>query len=156
VQRSTPPQESVQEFRVVNNSFGAEYGRAMGGIVNIVTKSGSNDLHGSAYEYFQNNATNARYLLQPAPLPNQVRQNQFGATLGGPIVKDKTFYWVNYEGKRRAESPIYPPNLINNLDIINQSKALMGLAPEGCTTALANCNASGFLVPEFLPEDHQR
>ena len=144
VQRSTPPQESVQEFRVVNNSFGAEYGRAMGGIVNIVTKSGSNDLHGSAYEYFQNNATNARYLLQPAPLPDQVRQNQFGATLGGPIVKDKTFYWVNYEGKRRAESPIYPPNLINNLDIINQSKALMGLAPEGCTTALAHCNASGF------------
>src|SRR5215475_8059771 len=56
IQRSTPPQESVQEFRVVNNSFGTEYGRALGGIVNIVTKSGTNNLHGSIYEYFQNSA----------------------------------------------------------------------------------------------------
>ena len=91
IQRATPPQESVQEFRVVNNSFGAEYGRALGGIVNIVTKSGTNDLHGSIYEYFQNSALNARSLLQPAPLPHEYRQNQFGASLGGPIRKDKTF-----------------------------------------------------------------
>jgi outer membrane receptor protein involved in Fe transport len=142
VQRSTPPQESVQEFRVVNNGFGAEYGRAAGGIVNIVTKSGTNDLHGSAYEYFQNNATNARSLLQPAPLPDQLRQNQFGGTLGGPIVKDKTFFWLNYESKRRAESPLYPPDLINNLSVIDESKALMGLAPEGCNTGLSNCTGS--------------
>src|SRR5208337_1911763 len=54
VQRATPPQDSVDEYRVVNNSFGADYGRAMGGIVNIITKSGSNQLHGSVYEYFQN------------------------------------------------------------------------------------------------------
>src|SRR5271165_7232585 len=60
VQRATPPQESVQEFRVVNNSFGAEYGRALGGIVNIVTKSGTNDMHGSIYDFLQNNATDAR------------------------------------------------------------------------------------------------
>ena len=143
VQRSTPPQESIQEFRVVNNSFGAEYGRAMGGIVNIVTKGGSNNLHGSVYEYFQSNDTDARYLLQPAPLPNVVRQNQFGADVGGPVIKDKTFFWFNYEGKRRAESPVYPPDLVNNLTVINQSKALMGLAPEGCNMPLANCTASG-------------
>jgi len=143
VQRATPPQESVNEFRVVNNSFGSEYGRAMGGIVNIVTKSGSNELHGSVYEYFQNIKTDARSLLQPAPLPDQLRQNQFGGTLGGPIVKDKTFFFLNYEGKRRAESPTYPPDLINNLTVINQSKALMGLAPEGCTTGLSACTAPG-------------
>ncbi len=112
VQRSTPPQESVQEFRVVNNSFGAEYGRALGGIVNIVTKSGTNDLHGSVYEYFQNSDLDSRSLLQkPEPqlqsvlLPHALRQNQFGGTLGGPIQKDKTFFFINYEGKRRAESP---------------------------------------------------
>jgi hypothetical protein len=143
VQRATPPQESIQEFRVVNNSFGAEYGRAMGGIVNIVTKSGTNAVHGSAYEYFQNDATDARSLLQPKPLPNQVQQNQFGGTLGGPITKDKTFFWLNYEGKRRSESPVYSPDLINNLQVINASKALMGLAPEGCTTGLAGCTQSG-------------
>ena len=75
VQRVTPPQESVQEFRVVNNSFGSEYGRAVGGIVNIVTKGGTNNLHGSVYDYFQNSATDSRALLQPAPLPYELRQN---------------------------------------------------------------------------------
>ncbi len=140
IQRSTPPQESVQEFRVVNNSFGAEYGRAIGGIVNIVTKGGTNDYHGSAYEYFQNAALNSLNLLQkPEPglqsqnLPDAFRQNQFGGTLGGPIQKDKTFFFLNYEGKRRAESPLYPPDLVNNLQVIDDAKALMGLSPEGCT-----------------------
>ena len=149
VQRATPPQESVQEFRVVNNSFGAESGRALGGIVNIVTKSGTNDLHGSAYEYFQNNALDSRNLLQkPEPdlqsvlLPDTLQQNQFGGTLGGPITKDKTFFFINYEGKRRAESPLLPPDLVNNLNVIDESKALLGLAPEGCTTALALCTQS--------------
>jgi len=77
-QRATPPQSSVSEFRVVNNDYGAEYGRALGGIVNVVTKSGTNNLHGSAYEYLQNNATDARSLIQAAPQPNVLRQNQFG------------------------------------------------------------------------------
>ena len=139
IQRSTPPQESVQEFRVVNNSFGAEYGRAMGGIVNIVTKSGTNELHGSLYEYFQNSAMDARSLLQPAPLPHEFRQNQFGFALGGPIVKNKTFFFANYEGKRSAQSPIYPPDLVNNALLIDQAKALMGLAPEGCVGSVPQC-----------------
>jgi Carboxypeptidase regulatory-like domain/TonB dependent receptor-like, beta-barrel len=142
IQRATPPQASVEEFRVVNNSFGAEYGRAIGGIVNIVTKSGTNNLHGSLYEYFQNKAADARGYLQPAPLPDQFRENQFGVALGGPIKKDKTFFFVNYEGKRRAESPTYPPDLINNLTLIDDAKAVMGLAPEGCTTGLSSCSQS--------------
>lgn len=142
VQRATPPQDSVQEFRVVNNSFGAEYGRSVGGIVNIVTKSGTNDLHGTIYDYFQNSALDSRSLLQPAPLPHQLRQNQFGGALGGPIKKDKTFFFVNYEGKRRAESPTYPPDLVSNLALIDEAKRLMGLAPEGCTLPLASCTGS--------------
>ncbi|MGA8767616.1 MAG: TonB-dependent receptor, partial [Candidatus Acidiferrales bacterium] len=140
VQRSTPPQEAVQEFRVVNNSFGAESGRALGGIVNIVTKSGTNDLHGSVYDYFQNSYLDSRSLLQkPEPqlqsvlLPHALRQNQFGGTLGGPISKDKTFFFINYEGKRRAESPLCPPDLVDNLGLMDEAKALMGLAPEGCS-----------------------
>ena len=129
-QRSTPPQEAVNEFRVVNNSFGAEYGRAMGGIVNIVTKTGTNNLHGSLYEYFQNNATDARSILQAAPAPYVLRQNQFGGTLGGPIVKDKTFFFVNYEGQRRGESPTFPAVLSGNLAEINAAKAILGIQPE--------------------------
>src|SRR5215469_4583090 len=145
IQRSTPPQESVQEFRVVNNSFGTEYGRALGGIVNIVTKSGTNNLHGSVYEYFQNSAADARSPLQPSPLPHALRQNQFGGALGGPMVKDKTFFFLNYEGKRSAQSPVYPPDLVNNILLIDQAKSLMGLAPEGCSGALTTClpNFSG-------------
>jgi outer membrane receptor protein involved in Fe transport len=159
IQRSTPPQESVQEFRVVNNSFGAEYGRAIGGIVNIVTKGGTNDFHGSAYEYFQNNALDSANLLQkPEPdlqsvaLPDTLQQNQFGGTIGGPIQKDKTFFFANYEGKRRAESPLFPPDLVNNLGVIDEAKALMGLAPEGCTLAggLPACQASGISDQGFL------
>src|SRR5580658_1750884 len=142
IQRSTPPQESVQEFRVVNNSFGAEYGRAIGGIVNIVTKSGTNDLHGSLYEYFQNSATDARSLLQPAPLPHELRQNQYGATLGGPAKKDKAFFFVNYEGKRSAQSPTYAPDLANNIDTIDLAKSYLGLSPEGCFKPLAACTGT--------------
>ena len=142
-QRSSPPQESVAEFRVVNNSFGAEYGRALGGIVNIVTKSGTNDLHGSIYDYLQNNAVDARSPLQPAPQSDTLRQNQFGAAIGGPIKKDKIFFYANYEGQRRGESPTYPPALLNDLGLFNEAKAALGLAPEGCTTVLALCTQSG-------------
>jgi len=149
-QRATPSQEAVSEFRVVNNSFGAEYGRALGGIVNIVTKSGTNTLHGSLYEYFQNNSLNAKSILT-LPGFDALRQNQFGATLGGPIQKDKTFFFANYEGQRRAQSPTYPAELVANLNSsaipgfpnpcvvngqaiascgINQMKESLGIAPE--------------------------
>ncbi len=144
VQRATPPQDSVQEFRVVNNSFGSEYGRALGGIVNIVTKSGGNDLHGSLYDYLQNSGTDARTVLQPAPLPDELRENQFGATIGGAIKKDRTFFFSNYEGKRRVESPTYAPDLVNNLAEIDQAKAYLGLSPEGCFLPPAQCTGTPF------------
>jgi outer membrane receptor protein involved in Fe transport len=142
VQRATPPQDAVQEFRVVNNSFGAEYGRALGGIVNIVTKSGTNELHGSVYDYLQNSATDARSLLQPAPLPHALRENQFGGTLGGPIQKDKTFFFLNYEAKRRGASPTYAPSLFANIAAIDQAKGYLGLSPEGCNLKPAQCTGT--------------
>jgi len=150
VQRATPPQESVQEFRVVNNSFGSEYGRALGGIVNVVTKSGTNAWNGSAYEYFQNDALNARSLLQPAPLPNTLHQNQFGVTLGGPIRKNATFLFANYEAQRRSESPFLPPDFRNNLAAINQAKSYLGLAPENVDVLKTKDNDYG-----FVRVDHQ-
>ena len=145
VQRATPPQESVQEFRVVNNSFGSEYGRALGGIVNVVTKSGTNTWRGSLYDYLQNDKLNARSLLQPEPLPNTLRQNQFGATLGGPIKKNSTFLFANYEGQRRTESPILPPDFRNNLTVINQAKAYLGIAPESTDVLKTKDNNYGFI-----------
>lgn len=145
VQRATPPQESVQEFRVVNNSFGSEYGRALGGIVNVVTKSGTNEWHGSVYDYLQNSALNARSLLQPKPQSKALRQNQFGVTIGGPIRKDRTFIFGNYEGQRRAEAPVYPPSLLNNFAAINQAKAYLGIPPEDLGVLKIKNNDYGFV-----------
>jgi len=150
-QRGTPSQEAVSEFRVVNNGFGAEQGRALGGIVNIITKSGTNDLHGSIYDYIENNALNARNLLQHGTLPvsgttvpNTLRQNQFGGTLGGPIKKDKTFFFLNYEGQRRGEAAVQSPTLLQNFTLINQAKALLGIAPEQESTLKTYDSDKGF------------
>lgn len=121
IQKTTPSQEAVQEFRVINSSYGTEFGRAVGGIVNIITKSGTNGVHGSVYEYFRNDTLDA-----PSPLAakgfNKLRQNQFGATLGGPIVKDRTFYFANYEGQRHTESPFYNSTVLTNINAINNVK----------------------------------
>jgi outer membrane receptor protein involved in Fe transport len=144
VQRATPPQESVSEFRVVNNSFGSEYGRALGGIVNVVTKSGTNELHGSIYDYLQNSALDSRSLLQPRPAPFALRQNQFGGTLGGPIAKNKTFFFMNYEGQRRAEFPPLPADFRDNLTAINVAKSYLGLPLEPLDTLKTKDNDYGF------------
>ena len=119
-------------------------------IVNIVTKSGTNDLHGSIYEYLQNNATDARSLLQPAPDFNVLRQNQFGATLGGPIKKDKTFFFANYEGQRRGESPTFPGALYSNLALIDAAKEALGIAPENMNVLKTRDNDYG-----IVKLDHQ-
>src|SRR5882762_9151588 len=146
VQKYTPSQEAVREFRVINSSYSTEFGRAVGGIVNIITKGGSNTFHGSAYEYFRNDALDAGSILAssdpstcavPGDLTsggckklNKLRQNQFGFTLGGPIVKSRTFFFANYEGQRRRESPYYNSIILNNLDSINQFETGIGLAGE--------------------------
>jgi hypothetical protein len=95
-----PSPDSIEEFRVITNSFDAEYGRNSGAVVNVVTKSGTNNLHGSAYEFFRNDVLNAHgFTFQPTPKP-PFKQNQFGGTLGGPIKKDKIFIFGSYEGRR--------------------------------------------------------
>src|SRR6266705_1340182 len=94
------PVDAVAELRVISN-FEPEYGRNAGATVNIVTKSGTNALHGSAIEYFRNNALDARNFFNTSDQPQaQFHNNQFGGSLGGPIVKDKTFFFLNYEGQR--------------------------------------------------------
>jgi hypothetical protein len=129
IQKTTPSQEAVQEFRVINSDFSAQFGRAVGGIVNIVTKSGTNRLHGSVYEYFRNDAMDAQNAL--AAGFNKLRQNQFGGTLGGPIQKDKTFFFGNYEGQRHVESPFYNSAVLENLQAINDTKVnFFGLPAE--------------------------
>jgi hypothetical protein len=97
-----PSIDSIQEFQVQTNNYAAEYGRNSGSVVNLVTKSGTNQFHGSAYEFLRNDVFDARnFFANPnAPAP-ELRLNQFGGTFGGPIIKDKTFFFGNYEGFRQ-------------------------------------------------------
>ena len=93
-----PTPDSIEEFRVLTNTFDAEYGRNSGAVVNVVTKSGGSEFHGNIYEFFRNKLLNASGYFddeKPAFL-----QNQFGGTLGGPIKKEKTFFFASYEGRR--------------------------------------------------------
>jgi Carboxypeptidase regulatory-like domain len=97
-----PTPDSVEEFRVITNTFDAEYGRNSGSVVNVITKSGSNSLHGDLYEYFRNTVLDAKNYFDILGRP-QWNQNQYGGTLGGPIKKDRTFFFLSYEGRRIRE-----------------------------------------------------
>ncbi|MFY9570875.1 MAG: carboxypeptidase regulatory-like domain-containing protein, partial [Blastocatellia bacterium] len=145
IQKTTPSQDAVQEFRVVNTVYSAEFGRAVGGIINIITKSGTNEVHGSLYEYFRNDALDAKSILA-SPGLNTLRQNQFGAAVGGPWRKDRTFYFVNYEGQRRSESPFYNSIVLANIDAINQAKVTRYGLPAENLNLLRDSDADNFLV----------
>ncbi len=93
-----PSPDAIAEFRVITNTFDAEYGRNSGAVVNVVTQSGTNAIHGDVYEYFRNKVLNAQgYFNTVKP---QFNQNQFGGTFGGPIKKDRAFFFASYEGRR--------------------------------------------------------
>ncbi|MGH9714662.1 MAG: carboxypeptidase regulatory-like domain-containing protein [Candidatus Acidiferrales bacterium] len=93
-----PSPDAVEEFRVLTNTFDAEYGRNSGSVVNVVTKSGTNSVHGDFYDFLRNNVLNTKGYFDPSVA--KYIQNQFGATLGAPIKKDKTFIFGSYEGNR--------------------------------------------------------
>ncbi len=95
-----PIVDGIAEFRLNVNSYSPEYGRSNGGTVMVVSKSGTNDLHGTIFEFFRNEDLNARnYFAQPGAKP-EFRRNQYGATVGGPIQKNKTFFFVDWQGTR--------------------------------------------------------
>ena len=100
-----PPAESLQEFKAEQNNYSAEYGRAGGGFIVMTTRSGTNDYHGAAYEFFRNEKLDTRtfFAADRAPL----RYNIFGGSFGGPIAKDRTFFFFNYEGGRRRDGVTY-------------------------------------------------
>ena len=101
-----PNPDALGEFKILTNNYEAEYGRTSGGIVNQVIKSGTNDFHGDVFEFFRNDALNARNYFLPAVTP--FKRNTFGGTIGGPIRKDKTFFFLSYQGVRRHEGEVAP------------------------------------------------
>ena len=130
------PIDAVAEVNVLSN-FEPEYGRNAGAVVNIVTKSGTNALHGSAGEYFRNSALDARNYFNIASQPKApFHNNQFGASLGGPIVKDKTFFYADYEGQREPVGVVTVANVPNT-----------GSGPNG---QLAPADASNPVIAQLL------
>ena len=100
----TPPVDAIQEFEVLTSMYDASFGRNAGGQVSVVTRSGSNALHGSAYEFFRNAALDSQNYFAPSSEPApKYQRNQYGTTLGGPVRKDKTFFFADYEGNRINE-----------------------------------------------------
>src|SRR5499426_3572891 len=142
--RATPSQEAASEFRVLNSTYLAEYGRASGGFVNIITRSGTNSLNGSLYYFGMNDALNSRSILN-TPDADVLGQHQYGATLGGPIKKDNTFYFVNYEGQRRDESNRFPQVTQQNLAGLNAFRARFNLVARETLNQVRSNNYDQFL-----------
>ncbi len=102
-----PNVEGIQEITVETNSYAAEAGRTAGGVINIITRSGTNNFHGSAYEYFRNDIFDGRNFFQTTGSKPELRQNQYGGSIGGPIFKNKTFFFFDYEGFRQVSGLTY-------------------------------------------------
>jgi len=115
--------EGILEYRVLTHNFGAEYGRNSGAVVSMVTRSGTNQFHGSAYEFLRNNVFDARNFFNTGDLP-PFRRNQFGAAAGGPIKKDKIFFFLNYEALRQRQGKPF----IATVPDLNARKGLLPCA----------------------------
>ena len=132
--RSTVSQEAVQEFQVVTNSFAPEFGRSAGGVVNVVTKSGTNDLRGNVFGFLRDKSFQARNPFAPIDKPD-FRRTQYGVTLGGPLDRDRTFFFFAFEQRRRDESGFFTSNVAQGL---TSSVTLPALAPGFPTQVVRN------------------
>jgi Carboxypeptidase regulatory-like domain len=152
--RATPSQEAAKEFRVLNSTYLAEYGRALGGFVNIVTKSGTNRGTGSLYYFWMDDALSARSILNQ-PNEDTLTQNQFGGTFGGPLRTDRTFFFGNYEGQLRQQSNRFSQVVLDNLALLNSVRTPLGLRAETTDQVLDNhYHAVLFKVDHHLSEEN--
>src|SRR5580692_6838058 len=120
-----PSVDAVQEMKVMTNAFTAQYGWSSGNVVNIVTKSGTNDFHGDAWEFYANSALDARYYFNSGAQPS-FNRNQFGGTIGGPIKKNKLFFFAYYEGERQSTPSTGTYTLPTTAERTGDFSALLG------------------------------
>ncbi|PYU21017.1 MAG: hypothetical protein DMG30_18810 [Acidobacteria bacterium] len=158
--------DAIQEFSVLTGGFSAEYGRAAGGVVNAVSKSGTNSFHGDAYEFFRNSALDSNDFFDVGagkPKP-PFRRNQFGGSAGGPIIKDKTFIFGDYEGLRQTKgipTSITVPsdaarrgNLVSGPVMVNPySAALLALYPHATAGTVTDTGKFIFAGVQDVPEN---
>jgi hypothetical protein len=136
--------DAIQEFTVLLGNYSAAYGKRNGGIVNIVTRPGTNQLHGSGFEFFRNDNLDARNFFDPNPEPPEFRRNQFGGSVGGALRQDKTFFFGTYEGLREGLGE-------TNIAIVPDNNARQGFLPDPANPGqLINVGVSGVVRP-FIP-----
>ena len=154
------PEDSIQELNVLTN-FEAEYGRNSGAVVSIVTKSGTNELHGSVFEDFRNAVLNARNFFNFTGQPKDAfRNNQFGGSVGGPIIKNKTFFYGSYEGQREGMAitsintvPTLNDGVLHDPNDYAQAVTALGGTATPCTTTVIACidgQPAGVINPVIL------
>jgi hypothetical protein len=138
-----PSIDAIQEFRVERNSFSAEFGQAQGAVVNLITKGGSNDFHGSLFEFFRNDALNANnFFLNRAGQPKpQLDYNNFGGNFSGPIVKNKIFFFWSEEWRRERRGQVLSAHVPTAAEKLGDfSGALTGPVPADATKTITVCN----------------
>jgi hypothetical protein len=129
-----PNVEGIQEITVQTNSYAAEAGRTAGGVINVVTRSGTNQFHGSVYEYFRNDALDGRNFFQRTGNKPELRQNQYGASIGGPIFRDRTFFYFDYEGFRLVSGVTYT-GTVPNITEYDDINSINGGSPQALLSA---------------------
>jgi carboxypeptidase family protein/TonB-dependent receptor-like protein len=142
-----PSVDAVQEFKIQTNAFTSQYGWSSGNVINVVTKSGSNGFHGDAFEFYRNNSIEAKNFFNPGP-QSQLSRNQFGGTVGGPIRKNKTFFFGYYEGRRQPTPATFVGTMPTGDERTGNFSALLG-APTGQTDCLGRPILSGQIYNPF-------
>jgi Carboxypeptidase regulatory-like domain/TonB dependent receptor-like, beta-barrel len=142
--RSTVSQEAVQEFQVVTNSFAAEFGRSAGGVVNVVTKSGTNDFHGNIFGFLRHRSFQARNAFAPIEDPPFTR-TQYGFTLGGPFDRNRTFFFFAFEQRRRNESGFFTSDVTQGLNGSATIPVIAGINPVARTFNNITPAQAGFI-----------
>lgn len=127
--RTTVGQEAVQEYQIAVNSYTPEFGRATGGVVNVVTKRGTNDYRGNVFGFLRDKEIQARNAFAPPGPKPAFTRGQYGATLGGPIIRDRTFFFAAFEGRQRRESGFFTSNVLQGLTASATIPVIPGLNP---------------------------
>jgi len=144
-----PSPDAIQEFRVITNTFDAEYGRNSGSVINVVTKSGTNQWHGSLFEFFRNQGLNARGFFD-IRRPD-LKQNEFGGTFGGPVKKDKSFFFVSYEGRRiiqgQTSDPVVVPTDLERIGNFSESSPFAGSLVDDSLRQILNARCGLGIAP---------
>ncbi len=149
-----PSPDAIEEFKIQTGLYDAEYGKEGGGTVNIVTKSGTNQFHGTAFEFFRNTALDANSFFQNASgQPKPIfRQNQYGGTIGGPIVRDKLFFFLSYQGTDQANGISSSSNQTTYLPVVgDHSPRGLGAIYNGQTGASGGVGIALPTAPTLIP-----